>query len=85
MGIAAAQAKLSEYPHLQNLPNLIQQAEVNSIPRESQGRKNIILTLTSLNDIVRLCSILYPSVDPLQSLTEVPRIRTPFRLSQGNQ
>lgn len=85
MGIEKAQAKLSQYPHLQVMPKLIQKALVESVPHKSEGRKNIALTLTSLNDIVRLCSILYPSIDPLQSLTEVPRIRTPFWLSQTNQ
>lgn len=85
MGLEKAQEKLAQYPHLQIMPKLIQEALVESVPHESEGRKNIALTLTSLNDIVRLCSILYPSVDPLQSLTEVPRIRTPFWLSQTNQ
>ncbi len=85
MGIKQAQAQLAQFPHLQNMPKLIQQALVESVPHQPKGRKDIILTLTSLNDIVRLCSILYPSIDPLQSLTEVPRIRTPFWLSQENQ
>lgn len=85
MGIEKAQEKLAQYPHLQVMPKLIQKALVESVPHKSEGRKNIALTLTSLNDIVRLCSILYPKIDPLQSLTEVPRIRTPFWLSQTNQ
>jgi GTPase SAR1 family protein len=85
MGLEKAQEKLAQYPHLQVMPKLIQKALVESVPHKSEGRKNIALTLTSLNDIVRLCSILYPSIDPLQSLTEVPRIRTPFWLSQTNQ
>lgn len=87
MGLEQAQEKLAQYPHLQNMPKSIQnqKALVESVPHKSEGRKNISQTLTSLNDIVRLCSILHPSVDPLQSLTEVPRIRTPFWLSQTNQ
>ncbi|MTJ06524.1 MULTISPECIES: dynamin family protein [unclassified Anabaena] len=85
MGLEKAQEKLAQYPHLQIMPKLIQKALVESVPHKSEGRKNIALTLTSLNDIVRLCSIICPSVDPLQSLTEVPRIRTPFWLSQTNQ
>lgn len=85
MGLEKSQEKLAQYPHLQVMPKLIQKALVESVPHKSEGRKNIALTLTSLNDIVRLCSILYPSIDPLQSLTEVPRIRTPFWLSQTNQ
>lgn len=86
MGLEQAQEKLAHYPHLQNMPNQIQEALVESVPHKSQGRKNIVHTLTSLNDIVRLCSILHPtSVYSLQSLTEFPRIRTPFWLSQTNQ
>lgn len=85
IGLEKAQKKLAQYPHLQVMPKLIQKALVESVPHKSEGRKNIALTLTSLNDIVRLCSIICPSVDPLQSLTEVPRIRTPFWLSQTNQ
>jgi hypothetical protein len=85
MGLDQAQKKLAQYPHLQHMPKSIQKALVESVPHKSEGRENIVLTLTSLNDIVRLCSILHPSVDPLQSLTEVPRIRTPYWLSQTNQ
>ncbi len=85
MGLKQSQEKLAQYPHLQEMLKSIQKDLVESIPHTSKGHNDIILTLTSLNDIVRLCSILYPSVDPLQSLTEVPRVRTPFWLSQGNQ
>ncbi len=86
MGIEEALEKLAQYPHLMQMPKLIQESVGLSIPANSEGRKKIIHTLTSLNDIVRLCSILDPSADPLQSLMHVPRIYTPFwRSSQANQ
>ncbi|OUL17481.1 dynamin family protein [Nostoc sp. 106C] len=86
MGIEQAQEKLAQYPHLQHMPKLIQEVGLKSIPEKSEGRKDIILTLTSLNDIVRLCSILEPQADPLQSVMDAPKIYTPFwRSSQGNQ
>lgn len=86
MGIEEALEKLAQYPHLANIPKQIQESVGQSIPAKSQGRENIIHTLTSLNDIVRVCSILDPLADPLQSLMDVPQIRTPFwRSSQANQ
>jgi Dynamin family len=86
MGIEEALEKLAQYPHLAKIPKQIQKSVGLSIPAKSQGRDNIIHTLTSLNDIVRVCSILDPSADPLQSLMDVPRIYTPFwRSSQANQ
>ncbi len=86
IGIEEALEKLAQYPHLKQMPKQIQESVGLSIPAKSQGRKNIIHTLTSLNDIVRLCSILDPLADPLQSLMDIPRIYTPFwRSSQANQ
>jgi len=86
MGIEQAQKELAEYPHLQYMPKSIQEVGLKPIPRKSEGRKDIFLTLTSLNDIVRVCSILDPQAEPLQSGMDAPRIYTPFwRSSQGNQ
>ncbi|MGI8503995.1 MAG: dynamin family protein [Hassallia sp.] len=84
MGIEEALEKLAQYPHLTQIVKQIKDGL--SIPAKSQGRENINHTLTSLNDIVRVCSILDPLADPLQSLMDVPRIYTSFwRSSQGNQ
>ncbi|MGB3638693.1 MAG: dynamin family protein, partial [Rivularia sp. (in: cyanobacteria)] len=78
-GLETVKEKLANHPHLQKMPELIQELKVGkSIPRESKGHKDITLTLTSLNDIVRLCSILDPQSDPIQYLEDVPRIKTPF-------
>lgn len=86
MGIEETLQKLAQYPHLAKMPKQIQESVGLSIPAKSQGRENINHTLTSLNDIVRVCSILDKSPDPLQSLMDVPRIYTPFwRSSQANQ
>ncbi|MEH1829439.1 MAG: dynamin family protein [Nostoc sp.] len=86
MGIEQAQEKLAQYPHLAKIPKQIQQAVGLTIPGKSEGREKIIHTLTSLNDIVRVCSLLEPQADPLQYLMDVPRIHTQFwRSSQTNQ
>ncbi|MGB3759654.1 MAG: dynamin family protein [Rivularia sp. (in: cyanobacteria)] len=78
-GLEIVKERLANYPPLQKMPKLIQELPVDeSIPRESKGHKKIALTLTSLNDIVRLCSILDPQSDPIQNLEDVPRIQTPF-------
>ena len=84
MGIEEALEKLAQYPHLTQIPKQIKDGL--SIPAKSQGRENVNHTLSSLNDLVRVCSILDPLADPLQSLMDTPRIYTPFwRSSQGNQ
>ncbi|BCL40243.1 dynamin family protein [Nostoc sp. MS1] len=84
LGNERVQEKLAHYPHLANMPKQIQKWVGLSIPAKSQGRDNIIHTLTSLNDIVRLCSILDPLADPIQNLRDAPRIYTPFWRSQEN-
>ncbi|HEY9666188.1 MAG TPA: dynamin family protein, partial [Coleofasciculaceae cyanobacterium] len=79
LGMEEVQKKIAEYPHLAKMPLQILNCVEGSIPTKSQGCKNVIHTLTSLNDIVRLCSILDESqVDPIQYLTGAPRIYTPF-------
>ncbi|HEY9604917.1 MAG TPA: dynamin family protein [Allocoleopsis sp.] len=75
-------SKIAQYPHLTKLLEKIQARGVVSIPSETVGRSEIIQTLTDLNDIIRLCSVIEPLADPLQSLLEVPRIYTPFWRSQ---
>ncbi len=84
-GLETVKERLAPYPHLQKMPKLIQKLTVGElIPDKSEGSKNIAHTLTSLNDIVRLCSILDPQSDPIQSLEDVPRIKTPFWSSLQN-
>ncbi|MGB3655221.1 MAG: dynamin family protein [Rivularia sp. (in: cyanobacteria)] len=79
LGSERVKERLATYPHLQKMPKLIQELTVDElISRKSEGHKKIAHTLTSLNDIVRLCSILDPQSDPIQYLEDVPRIRTPF-------
>ncbi|MFQ4142409.1 dynamin family protein [Chlorogloeopsis sp. ULAP02] len=85
-GMERVQKKLAQYPHLAEMPEQIQQPVSKLIPEKSEGRENIIHTLTFLNDIVRLCSILNPNANPIQYLTDAPRIYTPFwRLQKAEQ
>lgn len=79
------QERLAQYPHLATMPKQILKSVSDSIPAQSLGREKIIHTLTSLNDIVRLCSILDILPDQIQ-LTDAPRIYTPFwRLQKAEQ
>ncbi|NET55278.1 MAG: dynamin family protein [Symploca sp. SIO2E6] len=82
-GIQWAQKKLSQHPHLMNLLDNIHCGICGFVTRaETVGREEIIKTLTGLNDVIRLCTIIDPSIDPLRALTDVPQIETPFLRSQ---
>lgn len=75
--------KTGQYPHLQELINEIHDLTDNKLPdfldsENIEGKENIGKNLTSLNDIVRLASILAPEFDPIEKLAEVPRIETGF-------
>ncbi len=82
-GLESVQEKISaQYPHLAKLPAKIQALAKVSISEQVAGCKRINNTLTALNDIIRLCSVLDPMADPLRSLVDVPRIYTPFWKAQ---
>jgi GTPase Era involved in 16S rRNA processing len=82
-GIQWAQQKLSQHPHLMDLLENIRCSIWGFVTRaETIGREEIIKTLTGLNDVIRLCTIIDPSIDPLRALTDVPQIETPFLRSQ---
>jgi GTPase SAR1 family protein len=81
LGIERVLKKLGQYPHLATLAEKIAaktEDASDAIPREILGRQQIVNNLASLNDIIRLCSIIEPLADPLNSLADVPRIYTPF-------
>jgi GTPase Era involved in 16S rRNA processing len=82
LGTEQVQEKIAQYPHLMELLKEIQ--DTIGFPSRSKisGREEIIKALTGLNDVVRLCSILEPSKDPLSQIMDVPRIETPFWRSQ---
>ncbi|WP_373479614.1 dynamin family protein [Geminocystis sp.] len=84
--------KTGQYPHLRELIEEIYNLTENELPNfldseKIEGKENIGKALTSLNDIIRLVSILDPNFDPIQKLREVPRIETGFcQISEnGNQ
>lgn len=75
--------KTGQYPHLRELIEEIHNLTENELPNfldseKIEGKENIGKALTSLNDIVRLVSILAPKFDPIEKLKEVPRIETGF-------
>ena len=76
------QEKTAQYPHLLELLEEIK-AQTLSIGKGSlTGHENITEQLTKLNDIVRLCSVIDPTNDPLNHLLDVIRIETPFVSTQ---
>jgi GTPase SAR1 family protein len=76
-GLDQAVAKMAKYPHLTELIPKIQDGF--SIQPEIMGLADIKETLTDLNDIVRVCTVLDPLIDPLnQENFDVPCIYTPF-------
>lgn len=82
LGNEIVQEKIAQYPHLAKLALGIQAKTGGSIAEKISGHQRVINNLGALNDIVRLCSVLDPLADPLQYLTDVPRIYTPFWRSQ---
>lgn len=78
LGLSRVQERMAQYPHLAKLPEKIQSMGGIAIESKISGRLPIINSLRALNDIIRLCSVLDPLSDPLQSLIDVPRIYTPF-------
>jgi GTPase Era involved in 16S rRNA processing len=78
LGLSRVQERMAQYPHLAKLPEKIQGMTGIAIDSKISGRLSIINSLRALNDIIRLCSVLDPLSDPLQSLIDVPRIYSPF-------
>ena len=74
LGNEGLQEKIAQYPHL---VDLVQEIKDTVFPTDARttGREEIIKTLTRLNDIIRLCSLIEPSKDPLGQLIDVPCIR----------
>ena len=81
-GLEAVQGELSEYPHLDQLIQRSQEMSEFPVQIKTHGHKEIIETLTMLNDLIRLSSLLN-SRDLLNQLIEVPRIETPFWQSKS--
>ena len=75
---------ISQYPHLKELAREIKNNSFY-ISSEIEGKDNISLVLTKLNDIVRLCCTLDPSKDPLDKLEDVPNIQTPFWRNENRE
>lgn len=75
--------KMAQHPHLKKLRQEIEDAVGFPLQTLVSGHDEVIKTLTFLNDLVRLCSLIAPLSDPLGSLTDIPRIYTPFWRSQG--
>lgn len=76
---------IAQYPHLEELLQKIKNTAEFPIGEETRGREEIIDALTILNDIIRLCSILKLSKNPLDQLKYVPRIETPIWRSQTTE
>ena len=75
--------QMAKHPHLGDLLKEIK--DMVGFPIQSQvlGHDEVVRTLILLNDVIRLCCLISPLSDPLRSLTDVPRIHTPFWRSHG--
>lgn len=81
--MSAALKKIAQYPHLVPLLRSISAApSVTQLRSRSSGRESIIQALTYLNDVARLCTLLTPDYAPLQQMSKVPRLATPFWRSE---
>jgi GTPase Era involved in 16S rRNA processing len=76
------QEKTAQYPHLLELLEEIKSQSLSISHGSVTGRERITEQLTKLNDIVRLCSVIEPTKNPLSQLFDVIRIETPFLSSQ---
>lgn len=82
-GIEPILEQTNQYPHLAKLIQTIFVQENFPIPAKTSGCKAVNETLIYLNDIIRLCHLITPQTEPLESLTDFPRLHTPFwRTSQ---
>lgn len=77
LGIELSQQKIARYPHLMELLSEIHQTNYFPFAQQITGREAINQALTSLNHLIRLCSILEPLREPLAQLRDIPYIQTP--------
>lgn len=82
LGTEQMQEKIAHHPHLVELLKEIQDTVEFPIHARTSGREEIKKTLTNLNDIIRLSSLIGLSQDPLGQLMDVPCIETPFWRAQ---
>lgn len=75
------QEKTAPYPHLVELLQEIRDAIGYPTQHKISGHEAMRRSRTRLNDIIRLSSLIEPLKNPLERLTELPRIETPFRRS----
>ncbi|MFN7716656.1 MAG: dynamin family protein, partial [Pseudanabaenaceae cyanobacterium] len=80
IGLAQATQEIrnKDYTHLQNLLEDIAGNPEIAFLSEVSGTEAIQKSLTDLNDLVRLCSVLVPLESPLLFLDSVLRIEVPF-------
>ena len=77
IGLNQAKESTKDYPHLQYLLEEVAGNPERSFVPETSGTEFIQTSLTKLNDLVRLCSVLMPSDNTLMSLPAVPRLEVP--------
>ncbi|NEQ34849.1 MAG: hypothetical protein F6K40_00390 [Okeania sp. SIO3I5] len=85
--VEKAKAIIAQYPHLHKVLEGIE--KINSsedylfADNKTTEQKYIINKLSILNDAIRLCSLLSVQFNPLQNLSTIPRIKTPFFQQQN--
>jgi GTPase SAR1 family protein len=78
------QQTIAQYPHLTDLIAEIKEEVGFLAESNTSGSEEITQVLKSINDLVRLGSVLDPTLDILTDLREIPRLETPFCRSQGD-
>ncbi|NEQ73470.1 MAG: hypothetical protein F6K23_10565 [Okeania sp. SIO2C9] len=86
-GVEKAKARIDKYPHLHKVLEgieIINFLEANLFAdKKITEQKFIITKLLELNDIIRLCNLLSVQFNPLQNLSTIPSIKTPFFQQQN--
>ncbi|NET40999.1 dynamin family protein [Okeania sp. SIO2B3] len=81
-GVEKAKAIIDNYPHLHKELERIERINFSEghlfAGNKTTEQKYIINKLSILNDTIRLCNLLSVQFNPLQSLSTLPRIKTPF-------
>ncbi|MEL6438450.1 MAG: dynamin family protein [Cyanobacteria bacterium J06621_8] len=77
LGLESLQAKLSRYPHLQDLFAEVVVTKESQLQEQVSGHQAIATVLNRLNHLIRLYSVINPHQDPLSRLQEVPCIKAP--------
>lgn len=85
LGKKGLETKLGEHPHLKKLALTIASKNEGSLKSNVKGREQIKTSLLLMNDIIRFCTLFELEDDPLELISDFPRISTPFWHNQDTE